>query len=283
MRQFLNFLFFSVLLIFIFSCDSEDEELVSSTDYSSYLCPAFEIDDNRYGSTEELRYHVKVVVVNNAKFYKKEAKKILESQEHFGGVNIKFKFSRYSYIDTKDSIPSFKDYLRMNNEIGVITLLVFPDNTIFLEDKGSFTLGASSGIPTLSNVSRGKPVLFVRSSVSKTPIVAHEFGHVFGLEHTFYGDDMTNKGLNCGSGDKVPDTVTPMYAGAIGTKSCTYYAPEGWEEFYSELEIENLVVNTMSYSPYVCMKGFTLGQQQKIRKMISINPILQSAEYGYKS
>lgn len=270
---------FLVIMGLIISCNKEEDKPIMLSE-ASYSCPQNAISNAQYQTDRVITYNVKVYKINGASFSKVRTASVLNAKQYFGGSNIQFDFYSVEELDIDVDVMSYRKYLREYYEQGHITLLIVPDNMLFEENvhDGSFTHGVANGVPKPENVSAGKPTIVIRETAALNGIMGHEMGHVFGLPHTFANNDMRNKGLNCDTGDKVVDTVTPHPESGIYNESCELYLPKHLEGFYTDEEAENIVGNSMNYSPYNCMIGFSKDQHQKIRKMASINPRLQDCE-----
>lgn len=266
---------FLVIMGLIISCNKEEDKPIMLSE-ASYSCPQNAISNAQYQTDRVITYNVKVYKINGASFSKIRTASVLNAEQYFGGSNIQFDFYSVEDLKVDEELISFRDYLEDFYEHNHITLLIVSDDIIFKEE--SQPTGVANGIPKPENVSAGKPTIVIRETAALNGIMGHEMGHVFGLPHTFANNDMRNKGLNCDTGDKVVDTVTPHPESGIYNESCELYLPKHLEGFYTDEEAENIVGNSMNYSPYNCMIGFSKDQHQKIRKMASINPRLQDCE-----
>lgn len=192
----------------------------------------------------------------------------------FNTGNIYFKALPTSYKTPYNTTVSFLTYLEENYDPMSIKVLIFPDSISFIEEKLKPIQGAALGIPDKDNPSTGKPILFIRES-KINDVLNHEMGHVFGLYHTFEGNDTDNKGLNCETGDEVPTTITPDPEGSFYIHECDYFIPKHKKDKYTKEEIQNMVENPMGYAAPYCMKDLNKEQFQKIRKMVEKNSRLQ--------
>jgi len=264
---------FFLFAIFLSCNESTDTIIVEDIIKSNYLCDNFTITLDEYKGDVHHVFRVKPVVVGNIAFNRNRFWKNIE--EFWKPYNISFILEPTSKVDKLDPNSTIKECLDGYYENGYLVALILPTG-IKLSAPLNVT-GQANGIPSLSNPAKGKPVFFILEEAMYTNIVNHEIGHTLGLNHTFQYNDVRNKGLNCDSGDGVPDTVTPIEGGGVGAITCKYYAPEDWIKDYTEDEIDNLVTNVMSYSHPNCITSVTEGQLQKIRAQIAINSRLQDA------
>lgn len=263
------------LLIALIGCQNEERTV---TGIDSYTCDTHKIENSHYDDGSLIKYNIEVVTINNASFNSKRSIEILNDEKYFGGSNINFNVKKVSNFDLSVDTFSYRELRRMFVKSHSITLIIVHDDLVFKEEEGSKIWGVAWGIPELYNPSLGKPVIVIRETATLNAILAHEMGHVFGLLHSFQNDDMTNKGLNCYSGDKIPDTVTPHRESGVVNETCELWLPDYLDGFYTDAEKHNVVENPMSYSPFNCMKGFTKAQHERIKKIASINSRLQDAE-----
>lgn len=269
----MRFIFCLLFTLFV-SCNEKDGTVLVSRLQEMYACEEYTIDSPSY--MHNIEHVMKLRVVNMSNSYINLP--ILEEtiNRKFSTTKISFDIRTYSEIPTPFVVYP-RDLFEEHFKFGFITMVVIPDGSII---DGGNRQGAADGIPSLENVSLGRPVFFVKELALKSVnmgIVAHEIGHVLGLAHTFQDYDMYNKGLNCETGDKVPDTVTMPSNSLVDTKSCTHYLPDELKDIYTEKEKQEAGVNYMSYSPPTCLSSFTEGQIQFMRKMIEVNPLLNQS------
>ncbi len=106
----------------------------------------------------------------------------------------------------------------------------------------------------------------------------HELGHDLGLYHTHQADP--SNGLNSDSGDMVCDTyksVDTLFSfvtdNCKATDNCPIPTPY----------IEDLIINIMSYTDYVCRAEFTSEQNKRKRKIIETTTDLRNCIDGFKT
>lgn len=271
------FTFLSLLLIECNFNKNKDNLLIEDVITQNYLCEQFEINSSNYKKDNVINYKVRLIAFNNIAVNEKLIEKNIN--KWFKDVNFNFKIFDIFHNKLMNPLMSCFDFLDGYYNNRYITICAIPDEYRFYEEKKIFFYGKANGIPSIKNTTKGKPVLFIRESQLYTKILMHELGHVFGLPHTFEGEDMLDRGFNCVAGDKIPDTLSPPDGLGVGKKTCEVYAPEGWENNYTMEELENAIQDPMSYSPPHCMGNFSRGQIQEMRKMASVNPRLQDAEF----
>jgi len=268
------FILFSFLGIFTCNNSKSYEERVNLS--NQYACEQFEIKNEQYGVNTKHTFKVQVIVIGTDTLRLEDLEANLKD---FGRqANFEFKIIKTHFDSICTAYPiSYQKMLEDNYTPGLITIMIVCDHVRFEEEGDGRIDGAALGIPELDDPTKGRPILFVRSSVAYGKILHHEGSHLLGLSHTFKDYDYDNRGLNCDVriGDGVPDTVTPIRTGSVGAESCLYYAPEAALKDYSREEIMNMVRNPQSYSPPSCMGEFTEAQVQKMRKMIEVNSRLQ--------
>lgn len=132
-------------------------------------------------------------------------------------------------------------------------------------------------------------------ATSRTHIISHELGHVFGLWHTFHGGiaespsgadpneclELVNGSNSSTCGDYVTDTpADPCTVWNIDS-SCN------WTNFGTQFDPNGQIYNpktnnNMSYSIPSCMGVFTLKQGVRMRKALVSLPFLQAcSRYAY--
>lgn len=267
------FILFSFLGIFTCTNSKSYEERVNLS--NTYACEQFEIKNEQYGVNTKHTFKVQVIVIGTDTLRLEDLEANLKD---FGRqANFEFKIIKTHFDSICTAYPiSYQKMLEDNYTPGLITIMIVCDHVRFEEEGDGKIDGAALGIPELDDPTKGRPILFVRSSVAYGKILHHELGHSVGsLSHTFKDFDVDNKGMTCFSGDKIPDTVSPLRTGSVGAKTCSYYAPEEVLKEYTEEEILNLTSNPMSYSPSSCLGEFTEAQIQKMRKGVELNPRLQ--------
>lgn len=266
-----------IILLFLllpFACSKQDRRIVKLNE-ALYLCDSYEPESAQFQSDAILNISIKpiVYIYNNKEFYNINFEKIQESlNSKYELCNIKFKMEVPTYIIIINEYISFRTNLDRDFKLGELRMAIYPKGVKFIEETVGTIQGAANGIPTLANTSTGRPIFFIRYEKMYTDVVNHELGHVFGLFHTFKSGENT-----CDTGDKVIDTIAPPDDLAIFVETC-----EGDSKSissYSKDEIDNFISNPMSYSPNECMTDFTIGQCQRMRKMIEVNLALQAAIY----
>jgi len=258
-----------------------NEKLENNT---NYLCESYTILDDHFRGEISQEFHLKIIKYNDKTIDEKEIKKILN--EAFFEFNYSFVISGNTLTVDIDSskIYNIKDDIFLPFDTDeFIELHILPNNIKFQREvyQNAYLYGKADGIPGETPYSTS---LFVRDSFLYTNVLVHEMGHVLGLLHTFEGYDIYNMGLNCDTGDKVPDTITPNNKASVGVKSCKMYLPKELEKdtTWSEEKKENAVENYMSYSPANCMKRFEEGQVEKSRKALEQNRELQKVTTNWR-
>lgn len=266
---------FLLIILCFTKCGLEEEpKLVDSN--SQYACPGYKIVNSNFEPNVKIYFRVEPVVFGDVP-YTEELGNILEKKlnDKYNKGNIHFKVTPPIYKELFSGDNSYMTYLDSYYNPLSIRVLIISDSIRFVEERLRIINGSSFGIPTIENPSTGKPIIFIRHSKLTTDLVVHEFGHVFGLFHTFEGKDVTNKGLNCDCGDEIPTTITPDPLGSFYMEGCDYYLPDGKKDDYTAEEINNIVENPMGYAREYCMKDLNKEQFQRIRKIIEVNSRLQ--------
>ena len=263
------------------SCNKDSEVFnVSDATQSAYLCDSYIPNEDRFKSNVDIYSNIHPIVYTYKDTplpeidFKRIEKKI---NKKFGKCNMYFTLSTPQYIEVRDSVISYRTDLNTEFRLGELRMSIYPKGIKFYEEGLGIIQGAANGIPSVENPSLGKPIFFIRSEKMYTDIVSHELGHVYGLYHTFQGNDHDLKGLNCDTGDKIIDTVTPPEDLAIVISTCEPMS-EAIEK-YSKEEIQNFIQNPLSYSPDQCMGDFEKTQCDRMRKIVEVNLALQAPVY----
>lgn len=242
----------------------------------SGFCPRYnENSDFTYTNNMELIFKLEVVVLRE---YLIDEPLLLETiNKRFKKGGLGFVLTDHVYYPVTDTIMSYSKLFDDNYKGKSIQIIVIPDNLIFYENTSPNLLGRANNIPTIKNPSLAKPQLFIRESLIYTDILNHELGHVFGLFHTFHGNDTYNKGQNCDTGDQIATTITPEEGSIVYMDNCEIVLPKDVEHIYTEEDKKNMVINIESYSPDVCMTEFNDEQFARMRAIINVNSRLQDA------
>ena len=279
-----------LLAIFLVSCTTTkkvpkkvDEELSAQ----EMLCDIFTIDNQAFNSDVSVVVNVRIIsyvgevdvvkienVLNNDFNDMKIHFNVVESVE--GVLDFTDNYVGFIYKNSVQRI-NYNTLLMENNTSEYLDISILPDDLKLIQEihRNSVIMGAAAGVPELRNTALGYTSLFIRDNVKFTKILSHEVGHVFGLKHTFHANDLNNNGLNCGTGDGIPDTANVTSLAKVGNSTCTLYIPEVVANNLTEEQKRNIVENIMSYSPPQCLLEFTEGQAQAVRKMVEINPRIQ--------
>ena len=146
---------------------------------------------------------------------------------------------------------------------GMINVFFIPSSTAL---KG-YTPVLQQGFENYDQFQLNK-IFIASSAIEQQATLAHEFGHFFGLQHTFghsnleASTDELPDGSNCATtGDFICDTPADP-SGLIDCCTCSYLglARE------TGLDYKPLVNNFMSYYKWCCRSSFTPGQLMAMRK-----------------
>lgn len=262
--------------VLLLSCNESDKAIPMVELEDKFSCDEYRIDNRDfYSFSVEHIFKMRIVDLTHAEYNLERLEQNINKR--YEGTNISFDIRKYEEQSPSDTV-NLREIFDKYFEIGYITMVVLSDSIVL--ETGNRE-GASNGIPELDNVSLGRPIFFVKKFTLYEPnlgVLIHELGHVFGLKHLFEGYDMTNKGLNCETGDNIPDVVTLPRQGSVSSRTCSYYAPEKYIENYTKEEIDEATINYMSYSPPKCLRRFSDAQIERQRKMIEVNPLLQYAK-----
>lgn len=134
---------------------------------------------------------------------------------------------------------------------------------------------AFCGLASIEGISQYRSAVFLSSSCLTPGTVAHEFGHFFGLAHTFEGSgNELADGSNCKvAGDEICDTPADPF---IFGDDAENYVNDDCVFFYTEKDANGDfydpdVSNIMSYYPCKCL-AFTRGQYEYMVKTYYKNP-----------
>jgi len=149
---------------------------------------------------------------------------------------------------------------------------VYIHEEIYIDDK--IIMCGKASMPGVADNHSG---VFLKPTCFTPGVIAHEFGHYFGLAHTFNGSGTENAdGSNCSTtGDFICDTPADPYNMARPVddyidRNCkfTYMEKDANGDFY-----DPDVSNVMSYYPCTCLK-FTQGQYEYMVRTYYQNPHL---------
>ena len=261
-----------ITLLLLLSCLQEPYVRVPFSQYSS-ACQIYDLDQQSYAPGIDIYFRVQPIVFDSVVIDVQQLEEIINNMYSPGGLY--FQVQDPIYADISEDPISYLSYLDNYYKAGEIRCLVMPEGISFYEERMNPIMGAADGIPVIDNPSKAKPTFFIRHEALYSDIVNHELGHVLGLFHTFKDNDLDNKGHNCDTGDKIPSTTTPFPGGYIVLSTCEFELPENAPKHYSDADKKNMVENTMSYSPDICMESLANDQFQRIRKIIEVNSRLQ--------
>jgi hypothetical protein len=174
------------------------------------------------------------------------------------GLQFQYCFQEIMPNDRFDSLDVFS----YHNEEAQMTSIHFEPNTInlYLVD----TIGLE-GMPDVAGYAGGIVVIEKSSYSFGSKVQAHEFGHFFGLPHTFetaYGMELAD-GSNCDtSGDLICDTeADPDPEGTASPLDCFNYAGSVVQDANGDWYLPP-TDNIMSYYPCGCR--FTVQQYNRM-------------------
>lgn len=277
----MKYIYLYIILILV-GCNMHEErgEVVRLQD-AQYICPDNIPDAQQYSSNAVLTTEITPIVYihENIELDLPDfdlVENIINTK--YSACNMLFTIGEPSFITIESGIVRYSTELRNNFKPGELVMLIFPEGIKFIEEGIGIIQGAADGIPTFDNPSLGTPTFFIRAERLYTDIINHELAHVYGLLHTFQGNDTLNNGANCDTGDLIKSTNTPPSDLAIVIRTCEPIS-KMLEQFTKE-EIDNFITNPLSYSPPECMDDFEMEQCQRMRKMIEKNKLLQLPIYS---
>jgi hypothetical protein len=182
----------------------------------------------------------------------------------FKPVCLQFKICKIDSIDNwnYDTVNMAK-----NAQVEMVTLYNVPKaiNVYIITDfiPGSGECGFAP-IPTAPGPAAIDDYIFLKKSCieGRNITISHEFGHYFGLYHTFetaFCPEHVNEDNCLVCGDRICDTDAGIRAPAFS--GCTYIgnAKDANNDFYTPL-----IGNIMSYDPEPCKTKFTNGQLNRV-------------------
>lgn len=194
--------------------------------------------------------------------------------EAFSAANIEFYIAQidviYSDLKIGDlSLGAYELYDQFSKEHDLddmITLYLFDyDGQLCEESGGGVSCGRTGGFSyILSN--RTSNIVLSKFDLEDYKVVVHEFGHFFGLYHTFERDQFGKElisGANCAkSGDMICDTPAdpgPVYEVYVNYSKCQMV---GYKDLDEQVDYAPLINNYMSYYKPCFMKSYTFTPQQ---------------------
>jgi|GEM_PF-974019 len=194
--------------------------------------------------------------------------------EAFSVANIEF------YIAQIDIIPSdlrigdlqvgaydiYDQFSKEHDVDDVISLYLFDyDDQLCKESSGGVSCGRTGGFSyILSN--RTSNIVLSKFDLEDHKVVVHEFGHFFGLYHTFERDQFGKEavtGENCAnSGDMICDTPSdpgPVYEVYVNYSKCRMI---GYTDTDTDINYSPLISNYMSYYKPCFMRQYTFTPMQ---------------------
>ena len=194
--------------------------------------------------------------------------------EAFSVANIEF------YIAQIDVIPSdlrigdlqvgaydiYDQFSKEHDVDDMISLYLFDyDDQLCKESSGGVSCGRTGGFSyILSN--RTSNIVLSKFDLEDHKVVVHEFGHFFGLYHTFERDQFGKElvtGENCAnSGDMICDTPSdpgPVYEVYVNYSKCRML---GYTDTDTDIDYSPLISNYMSYYKPCFMKQYTFTPMQ---------------------
>ena len=164
----------------------------------------------------------------------------------------------------------YDEFSQTNDKEDIITMYILNHKNDFCEtSNGSIRCGRTGGFSYIYS-DRTNNVVISKFDLLDEKIVAHEFGHFFGLYHTFeegrFGKDDFDADKCLLTGDRICDT--PPDPGAAFEVHVNYSICEmiGWKDENGN-EFKPLITNYMSYYKpcYLKKYDFTEGQIEVVR------------------
>jgi hypothetical protein len=227
-------------------------------------------------------------------FIKDRAKKEAELEKVVENLNISFKSTKFTF--------SFAEMEELKTDLKIEDLSGNQDNsyglfsdkydkkdmiTVYILDhknefctvtENSISCSRTGGFSYILS-DRANNVVMSQFDLSDSKIIAHEFGHFFGLFHTFetalFGDDMTAPDFCTKSGDLICDT--PVDPGTVFEVYVNYTTCEmiGNKDFLGN-EFKPIIQNFMSYyKPCYLKENLFTEQQSMVMQLASQIPFRQ--------
>mgnify|MGYP000324305355 CR=1 FL=1 len=204
---------------------------------------------------DEKRIHHSIEILNRA----------------FVGADIQFKVVQIDTLSSEHTIENLKEngwqnYLDFsdNDLKDTINLYVFDNEAKLCEEDGtSISCGRTGGFSyTLSSFTNN--IVLTKFELGDQKVIVHEFGHFFGLHHTFdkqYGETTADNYFCEQTGDKICDT--PADPGTAYEVYVNYTRCE-MEGFFDEggKEYHPMINNFMSYYKPCYMKPYRFSDGQ---------------------
>lgn len=179
---------------------------------------------------------------------------------NFAPICLSFQVCKY------DSIRNFKynRFVKPWEEEELRTLYYVP-NTINLYFASEVQVTPGSNVAGYAYFPGGPDFIIIsKASIGSPKTISHEFGHFFGLYHTFetqFGVSLAN-GSNCaGTGDLICDTPADPGLSNFPPPSCQLNPPT--KDATGEWYVPS-IGNIMSYYSDACNCGFTTQQYNKM-------------------
>ena len=233
---------------------------------NSYGKAAYTVPDLCLKKVISLYIHITKDSVGNTNIPLSEVNAAIDTlNKDFKPICLSFKICKIDYIDNwkYDTLNSLKDQTKEENEIRILYNVPKAIN-VYLVRHIAFPVGAAGYAPLPGGASppaNPNDVIVIKKSAVKFGVVfSHEFGHFFGLYHTFetkFGFELANESNCATAGDKLCDTeadINPVtmvgcqYTGNDKDAMGNYYTPP--------------IGNIMSYHPCKCK--FTVDQYNKM-------------------
>ncbi len=194
--------------------------------------------------------------------------------EAFEAANIEFYIAQIDVISSDLRIGDlqvgaydiYDQFSKQYDVDDMISMYLFDyDDQLCKESSGGVSCGRTGGFSyILSN--RTNNIVLSKFDLEDHKVVVHEFGHFFGLYHTFERDQFGRElvtGDNCASsGDMICDTPSdpgPVYEVYVNYSKCRMI---GYTDTDTNIDYTPLINNYMSYYKPCFMKQYTFTPTQ---------------------